>query len=318
MTSVQAAPTSNTGNSVALVAKHKDVGSLNIPENQILIKDNIDILCEKIQNARKAFENISILLAEFKTREGEDIEPLRLSWNVLYKRYNDLVSKCETDANMIKILCDSYKANILSLLTHDQDNVQDIRIKLQAYINKSQKGAKMASENADSFNALRIDFRANESLDMNIPRDVVTKLQAYIWRSKRGSGKDDPFNTIADHLWPLNPFWEAVSPFEGDHWVDTTAHRILALYVQVKEELNGIFLHLNEVVSEATTTRVSRLVLAVELRTVADTSHSKTFRVVLGERMVGSIYETLGDTFETYIAQMYKLEEKKQNDRSKP
>ncbi|KAL0569325.1 hypothetical protein V5O48_012641 [Marasmius crinis-equi] len=275
MTSVQAAPTSNTGNSVALVAKHKDVGSLNIPENQILIKDNIDILCEKIQNARKAFENISILLDEFKTREGEDIEPLRLSWNVLYKRYNDLVSKCETDANMIKILCDSYKANILSLLTHDQDNVQDIRIKLQAYINKSQKGAKMASENADSFNALRIDFRANESLDMNIPRDVVTKLQAYIWRSKRGSGKDDPFNTIADHLWPLNPFWEAV-----------------------KEELNGIFLHLNEVVSEATTTR--------------------TFRVVLGERMVGSIYETLGDTFETYIAQMYKLEEKKQNDRSKP
>ncbi|KAL0571393.1 hypothetical protein V5O48_010562 [Marasmius crinis-equi] len=411
MTSV--APPPYVGNGAALVdtksltagvaaltpeKKNDVVGILNNPDNQKLIKENIDNLCEQTQNTRKAFEDISILLDQFdshkfKNKENNDIEPLRPNWEALRTRYNALLSKSKTDANHIKVLCDDYKVNILSLLDDDclDMKMKEVRVELQGYIKRSENGAKAAGENVDSFENLRVDVRlAKSRIDAAFGaasadptnraptlREEIKTLKGQIAEAQKYASC---FSTIDDCLKALKiagvvsgvgALLTAFCPFAGilvagaafaaagakiaadkkqkeltslteslatkeqelaiieerekiladlrvqlkndEASFDTITNQLTALstfWQAVKEELNGIISHLNNAVSEDTTMRASQLV-TVQLQTVAN-SHLQTFRKTLGEKLTGTIYQTLGDTLGKYIAQMGKLEEKKQ------
>lgn len=70
--------------------KEITVGVLSNPDNKKLIQQNIDNLCKQTQKSRKAFEDISILLAsfddrKFKTKKNTFIGPLRPNWETMRK-----------------------------------------------------------------------------------------------------------------------------------------------------------------------------------------------------------------------------------------
>ncbi|KAL0568955.1 hypothetical protein V5O48_013023 [Marasmius crinis-equi] len=353
--------------------KNDVVGILNNPDNQKLIKENIDKLCEQTQNTRKAFEDISILLDQFdshkfKTKENKDIEPLRPSWEALRKRYNDLLSKSKTDANQIKVLCDDYKVNILSLLDDDclDMKMKDVRKELEGYIKRSENGAKAAGENVDSFESLRVGVRLAKSRidtafgaasadptnraptlreEIKTLKSQIADAQKYIddcLKALKIAGLVSGVGAVLTAFCPLAGILVAGAAFAAagakiaadkkqkeltslteslaakeqelavieerekiladlrvqlkndEASFDTITNQLTALstfWQAVKEELNGIIIHLNNAVSEDTTMR--------------------TFRRTLGEKLTGTIYQTLGDTLGKYIAQMGKLEEKK-------
>ncbi|KAL0564304.1 hypothetical protein V5O48_017748 [Marasmius crinis-equi] len=232
MTSVQPPPYDTSGD--VLAPEPNIIGILGNSEVRGLVKDRIDNLCEQTQNTRKTFEDIRILLNsldshESITKENKDIEPLRRGWDILRKRYDNGLSKSKADANMIKALCDDYKANILPLLSDENLDMKMryIRFELQTYIKRSEDGRNAAREN---------------------------ELAS--------------FDTITDHLFALTNLWKAV-----------------------KNELDVIIIHLNNAVAQDITPRSSKK--------------------ILGENLVGAIFQTLGDTLGKYIAQMDKLEEKK-------
>ncbi|KAJ7182433.1 hypothetical protein C8R43DRAFT_967231 [Mycena crocata] len=147
-------------------AKADTVAILNHPDNQKLIKASIDNLCTQTQQSRQAFEDISILLnlfdgRKFKTKTNEDIEPLFPAWDDLCKRYNALLDQSKLDAICIKAICEDYKANILTLLTEDDLilKMKDVREEVSGFKKRTEKAAKVAKGNADSFDKLRVDVR---------------------------------------------------------------------------------------------------------------------------------------------------------------
>ncbi|KAL0563894.1 hypothetical protein V5O48_018168, partial [Marasmius crinis-equi] len=264
------ADANSTVDVVALTPKKKReaVGSLGQPEHQQLIKEDIDNLYEKTRSTHKAFEDINSHLQSFKPQD-KNVEYLRLSWDALYKRYNDLVSKCEADLTMIKVMCDAYNGNIVPLLDNSRENREkkkkkDIRIKLQPYIERSEKGSEMFRENSDLIYTLHEDARvlllAADDYDVNM-KDIRIKVQAYIWRSE------------PKQLHALSTFWGLVSR-------------------DLKEAS-------------------SRLDKVASMQEDRDPG-IRLFKSTLGDGLIGTIYQTLGDTFEKYIAQVYKLREKTQ------
>ncbi|KAJ7748178.1 hypothetical protein DFH07DRAFT_775801 [Mycena maculata] len=146
-------------------AKTAATSILEDPSNRQLIKDSIDTLCTQTLEARKAFEDISVLLdtfdaRKFKTKEDKDIEPLRPAWETLRARYNALLDKSKSDAVSIKAICDDYKVNVLSLLTEDLSlRMKDVKDEIRGFQARTEKAAKAAKGNSDSFDALRVDVK---------------------------------------------------------------------------------------------------------------------------------------------------------------
>ncbi|KAJ7133139.1 hypothetical protein C8R44DRAFT_870577 [Mycena epipterygia] len=160
------APSTETAKVSQLPATTKagvTVAVLDHPDNQKLIKESIETLCTQTQQARKAFEDISILLVKFdagkfKTKTNKVIEPLFPEWEALRKRYNALLDQSKQDAIAIKVVCEDYKTNILSLLTEDLDRtkMRDVKEEILSFQKRTEKSANVAKGNADSFDNLRL------------------------------------------------------------------------------------------------------------------------------------------------------------------
>ncbi|KAJ7872249.1 hypothetical protein B0H13DRAFT_2349537 [Mycena leptocephala] len=145
-------------------AKAAATAILEDPSNKQLIKDSINTLCTQTLGVRKAFEDISDLLGtfdarKFKTKENNYIEALRPVWDSLRYTFTTLLDKSRSDAVAIKAICHDYEVNILSLLTEDYLTIKDVMQEIREFQMRTERQAKAAEVNTDSFDVLRFNFK---------------------------------------------------------------------------------------------------------------------------------------------------------------